>query len=79
MSGLLDIRGVGCDFGSVRAVDGISLSVRESQTVSAGQVLLEIDTTEYALQVRGAEAQVATAEATYHELISPGCRPRRGR
>jgi RND family efflux transporter MFP subunit len=43
--------------------------VRENQAVSAGQVLLQIDTTEYALQVRGAEAQVAQTEATYRELI----------
>jgi len=47
----------------------LRVRVRENQSVSAGQVLLEIDTTEYALQVRGAEARVATTEATYRELI----------
>jgi len=50
--------------GSVRRV-----LVRENQAVSAGQRLLEIDTTEFALQVRAAEATVAQAAATYRELI----------
>ena len=42
--------------------------VRENQTVRRGQVLVEIDSTEYALRVAGAEAQVAQAAATHREL-----------
>jgi RND family efflux transporter MFP subunit len=42
--------------------------VRENQPVAAGQLLLEIDTTEYALNVASAEAQVAQARAQHREL-----------
>ncbi|NIM49870.1 MAG: efflux RND transporter periplasmic adaptor subunit [Gemmatimonadales bacterium] len=41
--------------------------VRENQVVRAGQVLLEVDSTEYALRVASAEARVAQARASYRE------------
>ena len=42
--------------------------VRENQRVSRGAVIVEIDTTEYALRVANARASVAAAEAQYREL-----------
>jgi len=41
--------------------------VAENAPVRAGQLLIEIDTTEYALAVARAAAQVARADATYRE------------
>jgi membrane fusion protein, multidrug efflux system len=43
--------------------------VRESQVVRAGQVLVEIDTVEYVLRVRTAQASVAQAEANYRSQM----------
>lgn len=43
--------------------------VRENEYVRAGQVLVEIDTVEYALRVRTAEASVAQAEANYRSQM----------
>ncbi len=42
--------------------------VRENASVAAGQVVVEIDTTEYALAVARARAQLDMAAATYREL-----------
>lgn len=42
--------------------------VDENDAVGAGRLLIEIDTTEYALAVSRAQAQVSQAEATYREL-----------
>lgn len=44
------------------------LLVRENQRVGAGQLLMEIDSTEYVLNVREAEAARARAEADYRAL-----------
>jgi HlyD family secretion protein len=43
------------------------LVIRENARVSAGQVLVEIDTTEYALAVARARAALARSEATFRE------------
>ncbi|MGD8321817.1 MAG: efflux RND transporter periplasmic adaptor subunit [Gemmatimonadota bacterium] len=50
--------------GAVEAV-----SVLENQAVAAGTSLLQIDTTEYALQVAQARADLRTAEADYQQLV----------
>jgi len=42
--------------------------VNENDAVGAGRMLMEIDTTQYALAVSRAQAQVARADATYREL-----------
>jgi RND family efflux transporter MFP subunit len=44
------------------------LATHEDAPVSAGTVLIEIDTTEYALELARARAQLAKAEASYREL-----------
>jgi len=44
------------------------LPVRENQTVRAGQILLQIDSTEYAMDFARAEALYAQAEASFREL-----------
>ncbi len=51
-------------------VDGplTRVAVREDAVVRAGQVLFEIDSTEYALRVASARARVAQAEARYREM-----------
>lgn len=46
-----------------------NVRVRENQFVRAGEVLIEIDSTEYALRVRSAEAQVAQAFANYQGQV----------
>jgi RND family efflux transporter MFP subunit len=46
----------------------VSVRVRENQRVNRGAVIVEIDTTEYALRVANARASVAAAEAQYREL-----------
>lgn len=43
--------------------------VRENDVVRPGQVLIDIDSTEYALRVAAAEGQVAQARANYRELV----------
>ncbi|MFQ6046897.1 MAG: efflux RND transporter periplasmic adaptor subunit [Gemmatimonadales bacterium] len=43
--------------------------VRENEVVRRGQVLIDIDSTEYALRVAAAQGQVAQARANYRELI----------
>ena len=43
--------------------------VRENQVVRAGQVLVDIDSTEFALRVASAAAAVSRTEASYRELI----------
>jgi HlyD family secretion protein len=56
---------------TVRAQVGgpvVSVRVRENQRVNRGAVLVEIDTTEYALRVANAQAGVSAAEAQYREL-----------
>lgn len=50
--------------GQVRAV-----RVRENTAAAAGQVVVEIDPTEYQLQVQSERAALARAEATYRELL----------
>lgn len=44
-----------------------NLPVRENQTVRRGQLLLAVDTTDVALQVAQARAELASAEADYRE------------
>jgi RND family efflux transporter MFP subunit len=46
-----------------------SIAVRESQGVDGGTTLLQIDTTEYALRVAQARADLRAAEAEYHQLV----------
>lgn len=50
--------------GQVRAV-----YVHENSAAAAGRVVVEIDPTEYELQVQSERAAVARAEATYRELL----------
>lgn len=50
--------------GQVRAVH-----VRENAATGAGRVVVEIDPTEYELQVQSERASVARAEASYRELL----------
>lgn len=45
------------------------LRVQENQEVRAGQILFQIDSTEYALNVARAEAALARARASYREFI----------
>ncbi len=45
-----------------------ALRVAENRRVAAGQVLVEIDTTQYALNVARARAGLAKADATFREL-----------
>lgn len=51
-------------------VEGVvtGLPVQESQGVAAGALLLQVDTTEYALQVAQARADLRSAEAEYRQL-----------
>jgi membrane fusion protein (multidrug efflux system) len=44
------------------------VAVRENERVASGQLLLRIDTTQYALNVARARAGLARAEATFREL-----------
>ena len=46
-----------------------SISVRENQRVGADATLMQIDTTDLALEVRRAEANVASAEAQYQDIV----------
>lgn len=52
-------------------VEGVvtSVGVRESQAVAPGALLLQIDTTEYALQLAQARADLLAAEAEYRQLV----------
>jgi len=52
-------------------VEGVveSVAVRESQPVQAGTPLLQIDTTEYALNVAQARADLRVAQADYRQLV----------
>lgn len=52
-------------------VDGIiqDVPVQENRAVSAGGLLLQVDTTEYALALARARAGYVTAEARYEEMI----------
>lgn len=52
-------------------VEGVveSVSVRESQQVDGSSPLLQIDTTEYALGVAQAQADLRAAEADYRQLV----------
>lgn len=52
-------------------VEGVvtSLGVQENQGVGAGELLLQVDTTEYALQVAQARADLLAAEAEYRQLV----------
>lgn len=52
-------------------VEGVvtGLPVRENQAVEAGALLLQVDTTEYALQVDQARADYEAAEAEYRQLV----------
>jgi RND family efflux transporter MFP subunit len=45
------------------------VAVRENARVAAGQLLVQIDTTQYALNVARARAGLATAEARFREII----------
>ncbi|MHB1192348.1 MAG: efflux RND transporter periplasmic adaptor subunit [Longimicrobiales bacterium] len=46
-----------------------SISVQENQSVGGGALLLLVDTTEYALQVAQARADLQAAEAEYRQLV----------
>ncbi|NJD20780.1 MAG: efflux RND transporter periplasmic adaptor subunit [Gemmatimonadetes bacterium] len=46
-----------------------SVAVQENQSVAAGALLLQVDTTEYALQVAQARAALLAAEAEYRQLV----------
>jgi HlyD family secretion protein len=46
----------------------MGVRVRENDRVGAGQLLVEIDTTEYALAAARAQAQLSMAQATFREL-----------
>ena len=52
-------------------VDGIidAIPVQENRGVSAGALLLQVDTTEYALALARARADFVSAEARYEEMI----------
>ena len=52
-------------------VSGIvaSVRVRENQQVSAGELVIQIDTTEYALDVAAQEAALRKAQADYRTLV----------
>jgi RND family efflux transporter MFP subunit len=52
-------------------VEGVvtTVPVRENQRVAAGGLLLQVDTTEYALQVDQARADLLAAEAEYRQLV----------
>lgn len=52
-------------------VEGVleRLPVRENQRVGDGELLLQLDTTEYALQVAQARANLLTAETDYRQLV----------
>lgn len=52
-------------------VDGTvtSIGVRENEGVAPGGFLLQIDTTEYALQLAQAKADLLTAQADYRQLV----------
>jgi membrane fusion protein (multidrug efflux system) len=52
-------------------VEGVvtSVPVRENQVVAQASPLLQIDTTEYALEVAQAEADLLAAEADYRQLV----------
>lgn len=52
-------------------VEGVvtTLPVQENQRVAEGELLLRIDTTEYALQVAQARADLLAAEAEYRQLV----------
>lgn len=52
-------------------VEGVvtALPVQENQRVAAGELLLRVDTTEYALQVAQARADLLAAEAEYRQLV----------
>ncbi len=52
-------------------VDGMitSVPVRENQAVGASGLLLQIDTTEYALEVAQAQADLLAAEADFRQLV----------
>ena len=47
----------------------VSVRVRENQQVSAGELVVQIDTTEYALDVAANEAVLRKAEADYRTLV----------
>lgn len=52
-------------------VEGVvmAVSVQENRRVRSGSLLLTIDTTEYALEVDQARADLLAAEATYRQLV----------
>ncbi|MDP2956037.1 MAG: efflux RND transporter periplasmic adaptor subunit [Longimicrobiales bacterium] len=52
-------------------VEGVvtALPVQENQRVDAGALLLQVDTTEYALRVAQARADLQAAEAEYRQLV----------
>jgi membrane fusion protein, multidrug efflux system len=52
-------------------VEGVvtAISVQENQSVGEGALLLQVDTTEYALQVDQARADLQAAEAEYRQLV----------
>jgi membrane fusion protein (multidrug efflux system) len=47
----------------------MAVHARENDPVGAGRLLIEIDTTEYALGLARAEANLARAQATFRELV----------
>jgi RND family efflux transporter MFP subunit len=46
-----------------------AISVQENQSVAEGAVLLQVDTTEYSLQMAQARADLQAAEAEYRQLV----------
>lgn len=52
-------------------VEGVvtALAVQENQRVAAGEILLRVDTTEYALQVAQARADLLAADTEYRQLV----------
>jgi membrane fusion protein (multidrug efflux system) len=47
----------------------VAVHVRENDPVSGGRLLIEIDTTEYAMALAKAQADLARAQVSYHDIV----------